>query len=316
MIKAKTFLKDEYLHDIETTFDQRCFYFQAKCFHSFKKNESPHNLKLALCIVSAEVLYAYCGPTCGAGKSGFCNHILALMLKVCKFSLYNCQDVTNLNEEDDENPSVACTSTLQKWHKPRVEGISAQPVMEVVVMKTHEMDKKTEGVSCKLYEARKVKQSSIAQFLETVKNIDPTLGLAQTCELKDNSEQILTKFGQSPVGSFGSYQLTFTESSFNVTCSLAPNPTPQSITTESARYPSFPLDDLNPSFVLQVPDNLNDEEKEFLEKLKTSLVDANKLEEETKEQHSSETWINARKLRFTASKFGEIAQTKKMLKVF
>ena len=37
------------------------------------------NLKLALCIVSGEVEYAYCGPSCTAGKSGFCNHILALM---------------------------------------------------------------------------------------------------------------------------------------------------------------------------------------------------------------------------------------------
>ena len=52
---------------------------RAKCFHSFKVREEPHNLKLALCIVSGEVEYAYCGPSCTAGKSGFCNHILALM---------------------------------------------------------------------------------------------------------------------------------------------------------------------------------------------------------------------------------------------
>ena len=52
---------------------------RAKCFHSFEVSEEPHNLKLALCIVSGEVEYAYCGPSCTAGKSGFCNHILALM---------------------------------------------------------------------------------------------------------------------------------------------------------------------------------------------------------------------------------------------
>ena len=52
---------------------------RAKCFHSFKVREEPHNLKLALCIVSEEVEYAYCGPSCTAGKSGFCNHILAFM---------------------------------------------------------------------------------------------------------------------------------------------------------------------------------------------------------------------------------------------
>ena len=78
--KAKAFLADEYLHEIQTHQDQSYFYlYRAKCFHSFKVREEPHNLKLALCIVSEEVEYAYCGPSCTAGKSGFCNHMLALM---------------------------------------------------------------------------------------------------------------------------------------------------------------------------------------------------------------------------------------------
>ena len=51
----------------------------ARRASSFKVREEPHKLKLALCIVSGEVEYAYCGPSCTAGKSGFCNHILALM---------------------------------------------------------------------------------------------------------------------------------------------------------------------------------------------------------------------------------------------
>ena len=33
--KAKTFLTDQYLKDIEATSDQRHFYFRAKCYHSF-----------------------------------------------------------------------------------------------------------------------------------------------------------------------------------------------------------------------------------------------------------------------------------------
>ena len=50
--KAKAFLADEYLHEIQTHQDQSYFYYRAKCFHSFKVREEPHNLKLALCIVS------------------------------------------------------------------------------------------------------------------------------------------------------------------------------------------------------------------------------------------------------------------------
>ena len=61
-------------------------------------------------------------PSCAAGKSGFCNHVLALMLKMCKYTLYNCKIFTELQHESDENCSAVCTSTLQGWHQPRVEG--------------------------------------------------------------------------------------------------------------------------------------------------------------------------------------------------
>ena len=39
--KAKTFLTDQYLKDIEATSDQRHFYLRAKCYHSFKKIRGP-----------------------------------------------------------------------------------------------------------------------------------------------------------------------------------------------------------------------------------------------------------------------------------
>ena len=66
--KGKTFLEDEYLN----------FFFRCKCHHSFRKNDSPHVLRLAMCIVSGEVVQSTC--SCVAGKTGYCNHALALML--------------------------------------------------------------------------------------------------------------------------------------------------------------------------------------------------------------------------------------------
>ena len=54
--KAKAFLADEYLHEIQTHQDQSYFYYRTKCFHSFTEvREEPHNLKLALCIVAGEL---------------------------------------------------------------------------------------------------------------------------------------------------------------------------------------------------------------------------------------------------------------------
>ena len=113
------------------------FYFKVQCHHSFRKNDPPHNLKVALCIVSGKVKHAYC--TCVAGAVGFCNHVLAIMMKVCKFTLYECKSVSDLENEDDMQPKAACTFMLQQWHrKGRGDTIVPQPPVEFVVYKTHQ----------------------------------------------------------------------------------------------------------------------------------------------------------------------------------
>ena len=60
-------------------------------------------------------MHATC--TYGAGKVGYCNHTLALMLKICKYSLFESKTTADINNELDENPTLACTSKLQSWHK-------------------------------------------------------------------------------------------------------------------------------------------------------------------------------------------------------
>ena len=67
-------------------------------------------------------------------KLDYCNHVLALMFKCCKFSLHDSKDSRDLNYEDDQNPAVACTSTIQRWHqKGGGQNIVPHPVMEVEV---------------------------------------------------------------------------------------------------------------------------------------------------------------------------------------
>ena len=78
------------------------------------------------------------------------------MLKVCKYSLNDCKDVHDLKHKEDENRATACTSALQNWHRSRLDGIHAQPVMEVVVSDPSTTDKgKKTGVVCILNEARR-----------------------------------------------------------------------------------------------------------------------------------------------------------------
>ena len=38
-------------------------------------------------------------------------------IKVCKFSLYDSKNTSDLCDEEDEQPDLACTSKLQRWHK-------------------------------------------------------------------------------------------------------------------------------------------------------------------------------------------------------
>ena len=80
----------------------------------------------------------------------------------------------------------------------RVEGISSYPIMEVPVSKTRlQTEQKSSGIMCHLYEARKVDMPiKLNHFVETVKDIDPDLGLLQTCELNtgngtDNQQEHL-----------------------------------------------------------------------------------------------------------------------------
>jgi len=70
MRKANTFLDDEYLKDISAAGDKVHFIFKFLCYHRFRKSGPPHNLKVALGLVS-----------------GFCNHVLALLMKLCEVSL-------------------------------------------------------------------------------------------------------------------------------------------------------------------------------------------------------------------------------------
>ena len=200
--------------------DESYFYFKVQYHHSFKKNDPPHNLLVALCIVSGKVKHAYC--TCVAGAVDFCNHVLAFMMKVCKFTLYECKSVSDLENEDDMQPKQACASMLQQWHrKGRGDTIVPQPAMEVVVYKTHQdLDRSSSrepGLRCILYEARTLQsmrsqRADEQKLCERLKAENPKMALAQIMEPLSESTQLLeTKFSKSSQGSYACYQLSTTE---------------------------------------------------------------------------------------------------------
>ena len=310
--KAKTFLEDEYLREITAASDDRCFYFQAKCCHSFRKNEPPHQLKLALCIFKGDVLDS--SYTCVAGKAGFCNHISALMFKICKYTLFEAKTTKDLCQEKDENPELACTSQLQRWHKKGGgETIVPQPVMEVYVTKT-KLDEPSSsrgsgGVKCLLYEARKQPHydpKNEASLKTELATIDSNMGFAHLSKGNNSSgETAQTKYGETPVGSFLSYQVSFTESNFSAEADLNAIPRNNVLSGSITTYPRFPLANENP---MVTPRELSSEEAALLAHLSVDEDKVNTIEATSREQSESEIWKKERTYRFTASSFQLIAK--------
>ncbi|CAB4002232.1 hypothetical protein AC249_AIPGENE28139 [Paramuricea clavata] len=316
--KATTFLHEEYLKNIFSSTDEKYFYFKAQCHHSFKKNDPPHELKIALCLITGNVKNAQC--SCVAGKVGFCNHVLALMMKLCKFSLYNCVTINELDNEIDMQPQYSCTSKLQQWHhKTRGDDIKPEPVMNIMVNKPTTMSDKPEtsrGVRCQLYEARnnlKRQTTDEIKFKSALHNINHCIPLATIMQPENNS-YIHTKFGESPEGSYASYQLSITEHNFEVCCST--DSVPRSLNTVSLNspipgYPSFPISDMQTPTTYTTASSLGKEEKQLLEHLTCDCNKVNDIETQTRDQAESQEWVNQRKFRITASNFGLVKNRKR-----
>ena len=307
LTRAKTFLLEEYLKDIQTNDDEVHFYFRCKCYHSYKKHETPHTIQVALCIISGQVMAATC--TCAAGKVGYCNHTLALMLKICKYSLFESKTTEDLKDEFDEHPAVACTSKLQSWHKRgRGDSIHPQPVMDLVVTKIKPDEEKSDkAVVCQLYEACKKTKPDASEeekFKKTIAAINPKMGIA-TLQHNSSSEMLQTKYGSSPVGSTNSYQLSYTEANFPVYTNINTVPRCDDLDRGISSYPQFPLKETGP---VVYPDTLSTEQKNFLSSLEVDEDEINKIEVETREQVGSERWREERKFRFTASRFHLISR--------
>ena len=262
--KAKTFIEDEYLRKITAASDDRCFYFQVKCCHSFRKDEPPHQLKLALCIFKGDVLDSSC--TYVVGKAGFCNHISVLIFKTCKYTLFEAKTTKDLCQEKDENLELACTSQLQRWHKKGGgENIVPQPVMVVYVTKK-KLDEPSSsrgsgGVKCFLYEARNQPHydpKNESSFKTELATIDPNMGFAHLSKGNNSSgETVQTKYEETPVGSFLSYQVSFTESNFSAVVDLNAVPRNNVLSDSITAYPRFPLANENP---MVTPRELSNEE--------------------------------------------------------
>ena len=92
------------------------FYVKARCKASMKKGL--RNVRIQLCKRIGEVYKATC--SCPSGKSGYCNHVMALLYEIAEYSL------NQLTEVPQEK---ACKSVLRKMGVPGNKEVVKETVM-------------------------------------------------------------------------------------------------------------------------------------------------------------------------------------------
>ena len=156
-------------------------------------------------------------------------------------------------------------------------------------------------MKCSLYEACKQQgyENHEHNFKTELAEIDVNMGFAQMLN-NEKAEVVDTKFGMSPVGSFLSYQTSFTESNFSDEADLTAFPRSNIPVTNITNYPRFPLSNEADMALSRV---LTDGEKSLLANLTDDEDKIHAIESGTREQAGCAEWKEESKYQFTASSF-------------
>ncbi|XP_049339471.1 uncharacterized protein LOC125804569 isoform X1 [Astyanax mexicanus] len=256
---------------------------RARCHRSMRKNEEPHTVQVTLHAtqVPVEVMKTLC--TCVAGKA-FCNHTVALLYQSAHYSTMGFKTVPL---------PVACTSTLQTWHRPRTQGIQPESTCDMEVRKPKSTSRT--GVKSTLYQAYPgpFPDPHMLELAEKMRNMRPQPGVCKF--LLNRDEDLLmvdSKFGPVPYGSVLSYQCPSESESEVIKHPDAP------------KYPQLPIE--NYRFQSKFDFTPNYKQKCHLESLKVTTPQAAMIEERTRQQSSSQLWFEVRRPRITASRFREV----------
>ena len=123
MDRGRKFKNERYItsDSIFTKCDKGVFYVKGLCKASMKKEKRSVAVKLSA--ISSKVLDDSC--SCPAWKSGYCNHMIALLLELADYSLSQFKFIPK---------EYASTSRLRQWGVPG-EIMQKAPVMETTVQK-------------------------------------------------------------------------------------------------------------------------------------------------------------------------------------
>lgn len=190
---------------------------------------------------------------------------------------------------------LACTSTLQTWHRPRTQGIVPEATEDMEVRKPVARTKNTvrAGVKSKLYRAYTgpLPDPHVLASAEKLKHIRPQPGICKLLHGLETLHLVDSKFGPVPFGSVLSYQ-------------CPPEKTRDIVKHPGIlEFPLLPVDDYTfKSPTVFVPTY---RQQCHLESLKVSHEICVAVEAETRLQSECKLWTQLRKPRLTASRFRE-----------
>jgi len=105
--RGRRFQEERYVSadNILTKNSNETFMIKGKCRASMKKEI--RSMSVSLNKENSNVVSVSC--TCPAGKSGYCNHVMALLFEIAEYSLKQLQSVPE---------EFACTSQSRRWGVP------------------------------------------------------------------------------------------------------------------------------------------------------------------------------------------------------
>ena len=163
--KGDKYYLETYRVGVQILFSEDCCIVKGKCYHSMRKTEVPHKLRIVFDSCEEESINVTTQCSCKAG-TGKCQHLAALFTHV------------TVKLHDDDSP----TSHLQQWHKPQGPSLEPQRWFASEFMKPR-IERKAREVAPKtvqeyLYDPRPIEwlmtERHVQQLGENISKGSPT----------------------------------------------------------------------------------------------------------------------------------------------
>ena len=217
LVRGRKFLQDGYLKSNTMFLCSSNDYVKIKCKCQASMKNILRDIIVTIDRHTSEVTKSHC--TCPAGLSGYCNHVMALLLQLATFSLLG---ITKIPGE------TACTSMARQWGVPGDKEFPRAPIMSTSISK----DPTKRGITSTLYDPHKIFDTEafytrVNNFKTSLWKENPLIGFSH-CVPTSGFSYVGTTHGMFLLGSPLSFHLQAMEKRvfFCLTFNLAsPSPT-------------------------------------------------------------------------------------------